>query len=359
MRSSAVFLILTLGHGAAACSRTPEPKPDAPKPVATTAENVSVQMTPRAHPQMLVGEYKLPGSDRIVAIGDIHGDLKALRAALRLAGAIDSEDTWIGKGLTVVQTGDQLDRGNQDREVLDVLEKLEDGAKAGGGALIVLNGNHELMNASFDFRYVTRPSFASFKDFTSRAGAATERVPEDERGRAAAFAPGAPYAMKIAKHLTVALVGDSLFAHGGVLPAHIDYGLARINSDAQAFLAGHKSGMPKSLSAEDSPVWTRVYGGDDIDAQTCETLGRVLKEVGAKRLVVGHTVQKAGINSACSDRLFRIDIGLSSFYGDNPAQVLEITPQGTRILKAGATEPAPAPSGKKGKPADSAVHSAP
>jgi hypothetical protein len=183
-------------------------------------------------------------------------------------------------------------------------------------------------------------------------------VPEDERGRAAAFAPGAPYASKLAKHLTVALVGDSLFAHGGVLPAHVDYGLARINSDAQGFLAGQHSGMPKSLRAEDSPVWTRAYGGD-IDAKTCETLGRVLKEVGAKRLVVGHTVQKAGINAACSDRLFRIDVGLSSFYGDNPAQVLEITPQGTRILKAGSPEAAPAPTSKKGKPADSAVHSAP
>jgi len=359
MRSSVAFLILTLGH-AAACSRTPEPKPDAAKPVATTAASGAAPAPSDVPPpHAFVGQYQLPGAARMVAIGDIHGDLRALRAALRLAGATDSEDTWIGKGLTVVQTGDQLDRGNQDREVLDVIEKLEDGAKAGGGTFIVLNGNHELMNASFDFRYVTRPSFASFKDFASRAGAAAERVPEDERGRAAAFAPGAAYAMKLAKHLTVALVGDTLFAHGGVLPAHIDYGLARLNSDAQAFLAGHKPGVPKSLSAEDSPVWTRAYGGEDVDAGTCETLGRVLKEVGAKRLVVGHTVQKSGINSACGDRLFRIDVGLSSFYGDNPVQVLEITPQGTRVLKAGAADAAPAPSTKKSKATDSALHSAP
>ena len=33
---------------------------------------------------------------RIVAIGDLHGDLDAARAALRLAGAIDAQDRWIG-----------------------------------------------------------------------------------------------------------------------------------------------------------------------------------------------------------------------------------------------------------------------
>jgi hypothetical protein len=46
---------------------------------------------------------------RIVAFGDVHGDLEATRSALRLARAIDEEDRWIGGELIVVQTGDQLD----------------------------------------------------------------------------------------------------------------------------------------------------------------------------------------------------------------------------------------------------------
>ena len=32
---------------------------------------------------------------RIVAFGDVHGDLEAARGALRLAGAIDEQDRWI------------------------------------------------------------------------------------------------------------------------------------------------------------------------------------------------------------------------------------------------------------------------
>jgi hypothetical protein len=351
MRSPAAFLTLCFVTGA--CNRTPEVKPEA-APAKTATPQPSAAPPPTA-----TSSYKLPGSERLVAIGDVHGDLRALRATLRLAGAIDSEDEWIGKGLTVVQTGDQVDRGDQDREVLDVLEKLEQAAKAKGGALVVLNGNHELMQPNFDFRYVTRKSFDTFREFSARATGAAERVSENERGRAAAFAPGAPYALKLAQRLTVALVGDTLFAHAGVLPAHFDYGLDRINAEAQSFLTGQRPTLSKALASEDSPVWTRFYGGA-VDAAGCEVLGRVLKDTGAKRLVVGHTVQKDGINGACQDRLFRIDVGLSAYYGDHPAQVLEITPGGTRVLTAGAasTRP-PGEAGKKGETPDSALHSSP
>jgi hypothetical protein len=353
MRSSAAPLTGSVALSLAiafawSCNRTPESKPDAPTPSARTAALTAAPPPTGAAPGA-VASYRLPAGARLIAIGDIHGDLTALRGALRLAGAIDSDDRWIGKDLTVVQTGDQIDRGDQDREVLDVLEKLETSAKAAGGALHVLNGNHELMNARFDFRYVTRKSFASFNEFSSSASKLAGRVPDAELGRAAAFMPGAPYALKLSRHLTIALVGDSLFAHGGVLPAHVDYGVDRINHEASAFLAGKTRDLPALLMDEDGPVWMRDYGRPEVDDATCELLGRVLAQVGAKRLIVGHTVQEHGISSACGERLFRIDIGLSGFYGVKPPQVLEVTANGARILSAP----------KPGKARDSALHSSP
>jgi hypothetical protein len=351
---SFLTLLAALGF---ACDRTPEarPSPPAPPPPATSASTI---VTNDAVPT----GYRLPSSARLVAIGDIHGDLKALRAALRLAGAVNGDDDWIGKDLTVVQTGDQVDRGDQDREVLDLLEKLEGAAKAAGGALHVLNGNHELMQPNFDFRYVTRRSFESFRDEAQHGHAlpaVAERLPPEERGRAAAFAPGRSYAQKLAKHLTVAVVGDSLFAHGGVLPAHVDYGLSRINREASDFLSGKRADLSKALAAEDSPVWTRQFGSPEISGDTCATLGRVLQQVGAKRLIVGHTVQKDGISSACQERLFRIDVGLSAYYGENPVQVLEVTASGARVLTAGAARSSPGPATKKSTPSDSALQSPP
>src|SRR5262245_28213683 len=66
-------------------------------------------------------DFRYPASQRLIAIGDLHGDLAAARAALRLGGAIDADDHWAGGSLTLVQTGDAIDRGDEDRDVLDLL----------------------------------------------------------------------------------------------------------------------------------------------------------------------------------------------------------------------------------------------
>src|SRR5688572_30016443 len=45
------------------------------------------------------GGAQAPGPRRVVAIGDIHADIDAMRSALRTAGAIDARDEWIGGAL--------------------------------------------------------------------------------------------------------------------------------------------------------------------------------------------------------------------------------------------------------------------
>ena len=60
----------------------------------------------------------------------------------------------------------------------------------------------------------------------------------------------------------------------------------------------------------------------------------VLTALSVKRLVVGHTVQKSGVSSACDERVFRVDVGLSDYYGQNPTQVLEIRASGVKVLGA-------------------------
>ncbi len=73
---------------------------------------------------------RYPAAERIVAIGDLHGDLEVTQRVLRLAGAIDENDRWIGGDLVVVQTGDQLDRGDDERAILDLFARLRDEAEA-------------------------------------------------------------------------------------------------------------------------------------------------------------------------------------------------------------------------------------
>ena len=51
----------------------------------------------------------LPAAERIIAIGDLHGDLDLSIRILKLAKLIDNDFNWIGGNTIVVQIGDQLD----------------------------------------------------------------------------------------------------------------------------------------------------------------------------------------------------------------------------------------------------------
>lgn len=268
---------------------------------------------------------------RLVAFGDVHGDLDATKRALKLGGAIDEGGSWIGGDLFVVQTGDQLDRGDDDRAILDLFEKLTAEAKAKGGTFLPLNGNHEIMNAQLDFRYVTEGSNPPFAEFAASAPAAVAKLPEAQRGRGAAFFPGGPYAKKLAERPIVAIVGDSVFVHGGILPKHIDYGLEKMDKETREWLRGEAAAPPPIVVSEDGPIWARHYSAA-AGPEECATLARVLTTLGRKRMIMGHTPQKPGISSACDDKAWRIDTGMSRHYGGK-VEVLEITEAGVRVLK--------------------------
>lgn len=276
---------------------------------------------------------RFPAPPRLVAIGDVHGDLAATRRALRLAGAIDAEDHWVGGTLVVVQTGDQLDRGDDEQAILDLFARLQTEAEAAGGAFHPLLGNHELMNVAGDLRYVTPGGFADFADVPGLAldDPALAKLPPPARARAAAFAPGGPYAKLLAQRNTVAMVGPSVFVHGGVLPQHVPRGvddLERLNADVRTWLWGAADGVAieASVMSPEGVVWTRTYASDD--AQACALLGDALGRLGATRMVVGHTVQQHGITSGCDGKVWRIDVGMAAHYGGE-VQVLLI--EGDRV----------------------------
>jgi len=272
---------------------------------------------------------------KIVALGDVHGDLEATRRALRLAGAIGTDgDDWIGGQLVLVQTGDQLDRGDDEQAIIDLFTRLEGQAAKAGGAVHVLNGNHELMNVAGDLRYVTQGGLEDFADVEglNLSDPRLARLPAEARARMAAFMPGGPYANVLATRNTVVIVGRSVFVHGGVLPTHVPGGvpdLEKLNADARAWLSGtadNADAIAAKLMNPQSVVWTRLYASDE--QQACDALLQTLNKLDVDRMVVGHTVQSGGITSGCSDRIWRIDVGMAEHYGGSP-QVLVI--EGDRV----------------------------
>ena len=206
----------------------------------------------------------------LVAIADVHGDFQAFRAILRRSGLIDDKDRWAGGTRHLVQMGDLLDRGPESRKAMDLLMRLEDEAKAAGGQVTGLLGNHEVMNLTSDLRYVTRGEFAAFAreetpamrnqfkkalfqriqighpGLRSRPWAALARQITDRHLEIAfppgffalrqAFSPEGRYGQWLLKKKVAHIEGKTLFLHAGLSPKYGQIPIDRFNEEAAAAL---------------------------------------------------------------------------------------------------------------------------
>jgi hypothetical protein len=102
------------------------------------------------------------GYNRVVAIGDIHGSFVGLRAILEQAGLIDESNRWVGGNALLVQMGDAIDRGADVKQVMDLLMSLQSQAEAKKGKVVVLLGNHEVMNLVGSSQYVNPKAYLNF-----------------------------------------------------------------------------------------------------------------------------------------------------------------------------------------------------
>jgi hypothetical protein len=128
----------------------------------------------------------------------------------------------------------------------------------------------------------------------------------------------------------VAIIGDNVFAHGGVLPEHVDKGLEAVNAEIRAWMLGEGPNPEWAHKGCCSPTWTRLYSVD-VDSTACATLSDVLARLSAKRMIVGHSIQEDGITSTCDGKVWCIDVGMSAAYGGVP-QALEIEGDSIRVL---------------------------
>lgn len=202
-----------------------------------------------------------PGPDRVLAIGDIHGDFEALTGILRDIGLIDEDNHWVGGDTTLVQTGDFTDRGPDVRKVMDLLMRLQDEAAEQGGRVEVLLANHEGMNLVDFWRDNSPADYEGFADEMSeerqdaaydeyvamarrRAKALDEREPDftsEVRGkwlkehplgfveRMEAFGPDGVYGQWLRQRPTVVRIDDTIFVHGGINQKLAEWSLEKIN----------------------------------------------------------------------------------------------------------------------------------
>jgi len=267
----------------------------------------------------------LPKRNRIIAIGDLHGDFDLTIRSLKLAEVIDDNNNWIGRDTVVVQVGDQLDsrRDNtdpassysdntpEDIRVLEFMTELNAKAMDKGGFVISLLGNHEIMNVLGDMRYVSKKDLRDTRK-------------ED-------FKQGNKYAKLMAcTRVPAVIIGSFIFVHAGLINEFLKIvnvkernDLYRISYIMRKWLLGiiDKDNVGNIIAAhKESLFWDRILGSippnmSNEHEKCADYLDDVLELFQVNKMVIGHTPQyfinKEGINKTCDDRLWRVDIGAS------------------------------------------------
>lgn len=68
---------------------------------------------------------------------------------------------------------------------------------------------------------------------------------------------------------------------------------------------------PDFLKGRNAIVWSREYSTENEARCKCDMLLETLLRLSAKRMIVGHTIQDAGINTACQEQVVRCAPGLT------------------------------------------------
>ena len=287
------------------------------------------------------------GIEKIVAVGDIHGDYKNFVIILKGTGIIDENLNWAGGKIHLVQTGDVMDKGPDARKVFDLLMRLEKEAEKAGGMVHALIGNHEFMNIvgiSFDYPgYVTPEQFVSFlpdkyrekkeREFNEKAIEKnqssnennglkkywTQLIRNDRVARQQykdVF--NNKYGRWIRKHNTVIKINDTIFVHGGISKTYSTWKLNDINMRVRMELKGLK---PIKLVYESKgPLWFRDLARKDENV-FIQDVDNIFTNLKSKFMVIAHTplvgsivVSKENM-SRFQGRVWIIDTGISSYFG--------------------------------------------
>ncbi len=302
-----------------ACGAPSDPQP---LPPLGAASSVHAPVAPAPEVAAAPGPSSHRTSNgRVVAVGDLHGDVAGVLSALTLAGIVDASGAWIGGKDTLVQTGDVTDRGPDSKGVLALLRRLQGEAAAAGGAVVPLLGNHEVMNIRGDWRYV------SAADLEGYGG--------DEK-RKAAFEKSGEEGSWLATLDAVAVIDDTVFCHGGLREIWARLGTDAVNRQVREGMFALAS---KSLVIGDSgPMWDRTFA-QAPEAEVCDELGRSLEFVGARRMVVGHTVQEDGkIHTRCDGRIVLIDTGISAHYGSHGSALQVVAGDAKALYASGVVD---------------------
>lgn len=263
---------------------------------------------------------------KMYILSDIEGNFTGFRKLLLAGGVIDSAYNWTFGGGHLVLTGDFVDRGTMVTEVLWLIYSLEDKAKAAGGYVHFILGNHEIMNMSGDLRYVS-------PKYIETAGLLKE-------GYTSLYGENSELGRWLRTKNVMEKVNDILFIHGGVSPLvnSLDISTSRLNKLVRPYYADSimdfKNPQLDILFSDYGPFWYRGYYTSNI-SNSVNTIDSTLRQYRVKKIATGHTVIADTISVLLKGKLLNTDVHHAG--GHSEALLLEggryfrVKPDGEKI----------------------------
>jgi len=264
--------------------------------------------------------------ERIVVVGDIHGDYEHLISILRHAKLINKKNKWIGKKAILLQIGDLIDRGKDSLKVFEFMMDLREQAKKKGGIVYLLMGNHEIIALQGNHHFTSSEDNEIFGDYKKRE---------------AAFGPDRKLGKYIREQLNMTMIiDDTIFSHAGLKSKYIENGVDFLNERARRILKStptveelyqmyaqhnitHEIFTDEALG-DDGPASLRDFANKPEEV-ICPEVEKTLKMTNTKRMVIGHNPQSYGkIRTKCQNKLIIVDIGISRCIGGGYKGYLEI-----------------------------------
>ncbi|KAF8338351.1 Metallo-dependent phosphatase [Amanita rubescens] len=286
---------------------------------------------------------------RIVAVGDVHGDYERFLTILKYLGVVDQYGRWSGKVDVFVQLGDVMDRGPDTLKLFGYLDELRGEADKHGGKVYTLLGNHEVENLMHRWGFVNPEELKTFgptdhenvrRRALTKYGSIGKSLANNYLGALLLplYQNKPPYELGKEPQFSHSAIA---FVHAGLSPSTYEKLLpfpGRINSIAkglverlQEFLLTNVKNLRFSMSShvvlvlsreltpdqellcdqKQGPLWYRGLAARSPD---CPEVERMLKVIGARRIVVGHTRNEKGIVENCNGKIIVIDTGKIHLY---------------------------------------------
>ena len=264
----------------------------------------------RLHDTLMVepDTYALPS--KILALSDIEGDFDAFKMMLIGAKVIDDKFNWTYGDGHLVLVGDYFDRGLNVTECLWLIYKLEPEAEAAGGKVHFILGNHEVLNLEGDTQYMRQKYVEN-----------VALLQEDYKHW---YDNNSELGRWLRTKNAVEKIGDYVFCHAGISPELAKSGLSLhdVNVVGRQYLGRTYQDIVNSTHTDAKEVFDVKQGifwyrGAAKNTLSEEEVNLILNYAGAKRMVVGHTLQN-DVTGLYAGRVICIDL----FHEENVRQGL-------------------------------------